>query len=112
MSNKTSANVPQVVGKELESTRELMDGFGKREKGGGGYWERIILDVTIFVGFSGLRNDGEGRGLEGADERLKILVRDWSNVALLGDLVLDNPGEFFGEFGDRWTIGGCLGGGD
>ena len=33
MSSKTSANVPQVVGKELESTRELIDGFGKEEEG-------------------------------------------------------------------------------
>ena len=33
MSKETSANVPQVVGNELESTRELIDGFGKREEG-------------------------------------------------------------------------------
>jgi hypothetical protein len=33
MSSDTSANVPQVVGNELESTRELIDGFGKVEEG-------------------------------------------------------------------------------
>ena len=33
MSSEMSANVPQVVGNELELTRELIDGFGKMEEG-------------------------------------------------------------------------------
>jgi hypothetical protein len=33
MSNEMSVNVPQVVGKESESTQELMEGFGKAMEG-------------------------------------------------------------------------------
>ena len=39
-------------------------------------------------------------------------MRDWPNVVLLGDLVLNDPREFFGKFGDQVRVGRCLSGGD
>jgi hypothetical protein len=70
---------------------------------------------VIFVSFPRFWNDGKGDDWKGP----MSTSRSWWEIGpiyiyivLLGDLMLNNPREFFGIFEDRAPVGRCLSGGD